>query len=562
MDRIRISMMVVVFALASVSACADETGVLIRVTAAEDFDASPTSLRFYVGESIRNSDEYFTDRQLLPDEDVAGRDLRSKPFKLLVHQREGANARAMIAVGVLAFDEEGDRVGFGYVPVPIGFVPGSITQWEVELHDIDGPDYAEGDHGCFQWNGDAGTVHIGTRDDKDCDTYTKDEGDCNDNNPAVYPDAYEICGNDIDDDCDPTTDGEAPMDRQEVCNGLDDNCDGNCDEGLDEDGDTYTVCGSVVGGPEGQCVDYDPLLVDCDPGNGENYPGAAEVADGVDNSCSGACDDDPALDPDSDGFTTFGRFGVCSEVDDPNLRDCKPDLPYVYPGAPEYCDGYDTDCDGVEILETSCFNNVGGAGQQCLQGIRTCSFIQDGLAELGVDCTTPDAASVTVPLIPEVCGYYEGCEDNDADPFKDPFECSLVGADLVATVFETCTMVSTTTSHCPAANPGGIASIDLLVAGGGPAVAPCTFQLIGPKSQQGYYFTVGGGNNTLVNSCDAALTVVPTATASDAQVTLTRRDSGGNFQVIEVTISNTIVEDCGATPGLTCATWPTTNLGL
>jgi hypothetical protein len=38
--------------------------------------------------------------------------------------------------------------------------------------------------------------------DADGDGVTVCAGDCNDNNPAVYPGHAEVCGNSIDDDCD------------------------------------------------------------------------------------------------------------------------------------------------------------------------------------------------------------------------------------------------------------------------------------------------------------------------------------------------------------------------
>ncbi len=38
--------------------------------------------------------------------------------------------------------------------------------------------------------------------DKDKDGFTKEQGDCNDSNPGINPDATEICGDGIDQDCD------------------------------------------------------------------------------------------------------------------------------------------------------------------------------------------------------------------------------------------------------------------------------------------------------------------------------------------------------------------------
>ena len=76
--------------------------------------------------------------------------------------------------------------------------------------------------------------------------------DCDDRNPDINPGATE------------------------VCNGVDDNCDGDIDEGFDIDGDGYTTC-------NGDCDDTNPSI----------HPGASEVCgDSVDNDCDGLVDED------------------------------------------------------------------------------------------------------------------------------------------------------------------------------------------------------------------------------------------------------------------------------
>ncbi|MDW7773917.1 MAG: MopE-related protein [Desulfobulbaceae bacterium] len=93
--------------------------------------------------------------------------------------------------------------------------------------------------------------------DYDNDGYNSNR-DCNDNDPAVYPGAEEICGDGIDQDCD----------------GFDAQCETVC---TDNDGDGFAVEGGDCG------------PVDCNDADDSAYPGAVEICgDNIDQNCDGA----------------------------------------------------------------------------------------------------------------------------------------------------------------------------------------------------------------------------------------------------------------------------------
>ncbi|MFT5679921.1 MAG: hypothetical protein ACI8RZ_000826 [Myxococcota bacterium] len=169
--------------------------------------------------------------------------------------------------------------------------------------------------------------------DQDGDGYTTDE-DCDDNNSLVNPAAVEIC------------------------DGSDNNCDGEIDEGVsstyysDSDGDGFGDNDDFVEAcdqPEG----YVPTGNDCDDASGTTYPGAPEACDGEDNDCDGTIDEDTVdtwyADGDGDGY---GDAKVSTSDCNPgdgyvdNRSDCDDSNSSVYPTAEEHCDEVDEDCDG------------------------------------------------------------------------------------------------------------------------------------------------------------------------------------------------------------------------
>ncbi|MCB9759595.1 MAG: right-handed parallel beta-helix repeat-containing protein [Alphaproteobacteria bacterium] len=106
-----------------------------------------------------------------------------------------------------------------------------------------------------------------------------------------------------------------------------------------DDGETSSVLVDLVGqGSASEADDdgdgYRVSDGDCDDGNPDVHPGAAEICDGRDNDCSGSAGSDEA-DSDGDGYR------LCD-------GDCDDGDRNVHPGATEICDNKDTDCDGSE----------------------------------------------------------------------------------------------------------------------------------------------------------------------------------------------------------------------
>ena len=246
------------------------------------------------------------------------------------------------------------------------------------------------DEGFPDWNND-GIANCGDNPDPDDDGVPDWEDNClDDYNPNQENNDQDTLG----DVCDPDDDNDGTLDEQdcepfnknvypgheEYCNGLDDNCNGEIDEGYgpdydgngvpdacegdeDEDGDGIVTpednC-PLVPNPMQENNDWDDMGDacdpdddndlyldddDCDPFDPEIHPGADEPCDGKDNNCNGKADEGypdqngngipdcmepPDNDPDGDGC--------------PDEIDCDPYDPEIGECLDEWCDGKDNNC--------------------------------------------------------------------------------------------------------------------------------------------------------------------------------------------------------------------------
>ncbi len=297
--------------------------------------------------------------------------------------------------------------------------------------------------------------------------YVADNTDCDDTNPAVYPGAVEIC-NGTDDNCDGNideglqltfyadADGDGYGDPNvfenacspspgyvadntdcddtdpaikpgavEICNGVDDNCDGNIDEGVqltfyaDADGDGYgdpTVFENACSPSPGYVADN----TDCDDTNPAVNPGAVEICNGIDDNCDGNIDEGVQLtfyaDADGDGYGDPNVFeNACSPSPGfvADNTDCDDTDPAINPGAVEICNGVDDNCDGNidEGLQLTFYADADGDGYGDPNVFENACSPSPGFVADNTDCD--DTNPAINPSATEICnGIDDNCDGN------------------------------------------------------------------------------------------------------------------------------------------------------
>ena len=209
---------------------------------------------------------------------------------------------------------------------------------------------------------------------------------------------------------------EASVIEPEECDGLDNDCDGDTDEGFDDyDSDSIADCVDLDDDGDG-----DPDATDCEPLDEYIYNWAEEMCDCLDNNCNGV-KDEGYPDLDGDGCCDVG--GDDDNDGDPDDTDCAPQDPLIFHFAIEECDGVDNNCNGVVDDE----NAVGCKvyyldSDEDLWGVEEdkkclCLPVEPYTSSNTGDCNDDDPS--VNPGAPEMCNLMdEDCDgeiDEDAD---------------------------------------------------------------------------------------------------------------------------------------------------
>ena len=302
--------------------------------------------------------------------------------------------------------------------------------------------------------------------------YVANNTDCNDGNATIHPGATEVC-NGIDDNCNTIADegllfttyyadadgdgygnisstqsscGATPSGyvansndcddgnqninpgAAEACNGIDDNCNGQIDEGCstytyfaDADADGYgNPANSISSQSSTPPVGYVANNSDCNDGNAAINPSATEICNGIDDNCNGLTDDGVTFVTyyaDADG-DTYGNAAVtqstCNGAPNgyvSNNSDCNDAIQSINPGASETCNGIDDNCNGnvdEGLTYTTYYaDNDGDTYGNLAITQSTCNGAPSGYVANSTDCN--DASATTYPGATELCN---GIDDN------------------------------------------------------------------------------------------------------------------------------------------------------
>ena len=236
-------------------------------------------------------------------------------------------------------------------------------------------------------------------------------------------------GYDQAEDCD-DSDATVNPSAEELCDGLDNNCNGQIDEGvlteyyLDNDADGYGDAETITESceaPEG----YVPFGSDCDDNNNTVHPSASEICDELDNDCNDEIDEGVGelvfVDRDEDGYgddqTQQLRCDVVpgfSEVG----GDCDDVNDTINPDATEVCDSLDNDCNGAvdEGVTNTYYADSDADGYGDLNSTVEACERPVGAVENNLDCEDLDTA--ISPAETESCDGVDNNCDGQIDEME------------------------------------------------------------------------------------------------------------------------------------------------
>ena len=367
---------------------------------------------------------------------------------------DGVNDAAEASDSVIYYvDTDNDGYGAGAGTASCTPIAGSVTS-NTDCNNANSAinpgatevcDVANTDENCNNLadNDDSGAANAGKTNfyrDADNDTYTvteatrfcdivagyevAPEGDCNDNNPAIYPGAVENCANlGTDNDCDGVNDAAEAVNSVSYY--------------TDADNDSYGAgLGTASCSPIAGSVTNN---TDCNDNNAAINPGATEICDAAnvdencnnlaDNADSGAADASKSnfyADTDNDTYTVAAPTRFCDIVSGYLAAvsapvDCNDNNAAIYPGAPEQCNNIDDNCndtidDGITFQIYYTDADTDSFGKIDDPGTSSCSAII-GKVLNHTDCDDNNAA--INPGATEICDALnvdENCNsfaDND-----------------------------------------------------------------------------------------------------------------------------------------------------